>query len=249
MTNKAILTFDLEFWYNSKFLKNYIDPETYQIIDHKEKTIELLLDLLRKYDQKATFFVLGKLAEQFPELIKKIFDSGHEIASHGYSHKTIDKLSESEFEQELISSKEVTKKIIFKDPIGFRAPNFSLNEKTQWALKILKNYGFKYDASSFLKKEKSDIILRVTTRLGGIYFRILPLWVFVLIINLLKQPIVLYFHPNELFAFTPQLKSAPWLKRKIKYWGTKNAFKKFEKLLQKFKFMSVEQYLNENTAN
>jgi hypothetical protein len=85
----------------------------------------------------------------------------------------------------------------------------------------------------------------MTTNLGGIYFRALPLWLFILINNLFKKPSILYFHPNELFDFTPQLKSAPWLKRKIKYWGTKTASKKFEKLLKKFNFISIEQYLNE----
>jgi len=250
--SKAILTFDLEFWYNSKFLNNYHLRDKNQIKDHIEESTELLLDLLKKYNQRATFFVLGEVAEKYPELIKKISNLGHEIASHGYSHKTLWELDKINFEKEIQLSKNVLKNITGKEPNGFRAPNFSLNQKTEWALDILKN-DFQYDSSIHpLRSPKSaEKIIEIPTSLGGIYFRVFPLWLYILLIKIIsktKIP-VLYFHPYEFFEFVPKIKNAPWLKRKIKYWGINNAWQKFEKLMRKFDFISIEQYLNENPPN
>jgi peptidoglycan/xylan/chitin deacetylase (PgdA/CDA1 family) len=251
--SKAILTFDLEFWYNSKFLKKYLPEDKKQLEDYTKKTIMLLLDLLKKYNQRVTFFVLGQLAEKYSNLIKKISDLKHEIASHGYSHKTLWELDEKSFEGEIKLSKEIIKNIISKEPKGFRAPNFSLNKKTKWALEVLKKHNFSYDSSIHPLKPyyAQKTIKEIYPSLGGIYFRILPLGLYLLLVKILsktKIP-VLYFHPYELFESSPRLKSAPWHKRKIKYWGTKNAWKKFEKLMKKFEFISIEQYLNENPFN
>lgn len=95
------LVIDLEFWYNSEFLKGYV-PEKKS--DQLPESVIPLLTLLDRYNTRAIFAVLGMVAERHPELIKSIFDQGHEIASHGYSHKTLDKLSREEFEQEMAKS-------------------------------------------------------------------------------------------------------------------------------------------------
>ncbi len=253
MKPKAILTLDLEFWYNSKFLVNYLSKDVNQLEDYTKESIELLLDLLNKYNQRATFFVLGQLAEKYPKLIKKISDLGHEIASHGYSHRPLWDLDKESFGKEIELSKNILKNITNKEPGGFRAPNFSLNKKTKWALETLKKYNFQYDSSihplSHLKI--SDQILEIPPSLGGIYFRILPFNLYLFLIRYFsktKMPI-LYFHPYELFKSAPKIKSAPWLKRKIKYWGTKSAWGKFEKLMKKYKFISIKQCLHESATH
>jgi len=253
MKARAILTFDLEFWYNSRFLKKYLPENINQVENATKKSTESLLNLLDKYHQRATFFVLGQIAEKYPYLIKKISDLGHEISSHGYSHKALDELSKDEFEKEIQLSKNIIKNIINKEPKGFRAPNFSLNKKTRWALGILGKNGFQYDSSTHpLKFHKiSDQITEIYSSLGGIYFRVLPLWLYLFLIKYIsktKIP-VLYFHPYEFFESSPQVKTAPWWKRKIKHWGTQKAWKKFEKLMKKFVFISIEQYLNENSSH
>jgi len=247
MKSKAILTFDLEFWYNSKFLKKYLPKNTNQLEDYTKESISLLLDLLKKYNQQATFFVLGQLAEKYPKIIKKIADEGQEIACHGYSHMPLNELNQNKFGKELKISKNILKNIIGKEPKGFRAPNFSLNKKTKWALGILKKYNFQYDSSSHPLKpfKASGQFQQIPPSLGGIYFRIFPLWLYISLIKIfsrIKIP-VLYFHPYEFFKFSLEIKNAPCYKRKIKYWGTKNAWKKFERLMKKFNFISIEQYL------
>jgi len=250
---KAILTFDLEFWYNGKFFEKYLPQEKGTLGDFFKESVFPVLKILKDQNHKATFFVLGNIAEKYPLELKKIWQGGHEIASHGYSHRPLERLSVCEFEEELKRGSQIVKAIIGKKPIGFRAPNFSLNAQNTKFLKIMKDNNFVYDSSihplKFFQKIKD--FTEIYPSLGGFYFRVLPLWVYVLLIKILsrnKIP-VLYFHPYELFATTPRLKNAPLWKQKIKYWGTKNAWKKFNLLMKKFKFISVEQYLYENYTN
>ena len=245
MKPRAILTFDLEFWYNSEFLKKYLPKNLNVLPDYVKESTERILDILDKYNQKATFFVLGQLAEKYPSIIKKVFNCGHEIAFHGYSHKVLKDITKKEFEKELIWGKKIIKDITGKNPKGFRAPAFSLNNNTKWALEILKKYDFQYDSSihPFSFKKINGPILEIPPSLGGIYFRGLPLNIYIFLIKHLPKKPVLYFHPYELFDFMPKIQSCPWLKRKIKYVGTKNAFKKFEKLVQYFQFSSIENIL------
>jgi peptidoglycan-N-acetylglucosamine deacetylase len=140
------LSIDLENWYNSEFLTPYLPEEK---ADQISASIKPIIDLLDKYNTRATFFVLGTVAEQHPEIIKTIYEAGHEIASHGYSHKMLTHLTPDEFEHEIIKSVKLLENIIGKRPEGYRAASFSLNNKTKWALDILVKYGFKYDASIF----------------------------------------------------------------------------------------------------
>ncbi len=107
-----------------------------------------ILELFKKYNVKATFFTLGYIAEQFPDLIKEIDYQGHEIASHSYSHLDIRKTTKEEFEKDLKKSLEILEKITKKKVLGFRAPYFSIDEKSFWAMTILSKY-FKYDSSIF----------------------------------------------------------------------------------------------------
>ena len=255
MKSKTILTFDLEFWHNSQFLEKYSPQDKRTSDDYIKESIEPILNLLIQYNQKATFFVLGQVAEKYPEIIKQIFESGHEIASHGYSHKSLIELDENKFEKEIIKTNQIIEKIINQKPVGFRAPNFSLNQKTNWAFKILEKHNFQYDSSfhpiTIKKITNLSLVKELPPSLGGIYFRILPLKLYLSLTKLISKtnlPIV-YFHPYELFNSAPKIESAPWLKRKIKYFGTKNALVKFEKLLKKFNFISIKQYLNENPIN
>jgi hypothetical protein len=249
MKEKFILTFDLEFWYNSGFLKKYLSDGELFVADYVIESVEPILDLLDRYGHKATFFVLGRVAEKYPELIRKISDSGHEIGSHGYSHRPLDELNEKELEREVGATSDVLKRITGKDPAGFRAPNFSLCKKTGWAWKVIKKY-FQYDSSvnplSFARLPA--LATEIPPSLGGIYFRVLPLKLYLFLANLISKqnPPVLYFHPYELFEFSPKINAGPWYKRKIKYWGTKTAWKKFEKLMEKSEFVSYENFIDQS---
>jgi hypothetical protein len=98
---------------------------------------------------KATFFVLGWIAERYPHLIKEIKDHDHEIACHGYGHQLIYYQSEEEFREDIRKAKIILEDIIGEEVIGYRAPSYSITNKSQWAFEVLMEEGFKYDSSIF----------------------------------------------------------------------------------------------------
>ena len=116
-----------------------------------EQNTQIILDLFDKYDVKATFFTLGYIGEQFPDLIKEIHRKGHEIASHSYAHLDLRKNTKENVEKDLIKSINILEKIIGKEINGFRAPFFSLDSNSFWAMQIIGKY-FKYDSSIFPTK-------------------------------------------------------------------------------------------------
>jgi peptidoglycan-N-acetylglucosamine deacetylase len=143
---KNALVIDLEHWYSNEFLTEYLPAEK---VDQDIEAVMPILDLLDKYNVRATFAVLGTFAERHPELIKLIHDNGHEIQSHAYSHKTLHELGKDAFEDEIKRSIYLLESITGEGPIGFRAPSFSIDNSTKWAFEILEKYGFKYDSSIF----------------------------------------------------------------------------------------------------
>ena len=140
------LVIDLEHWHCIELLRNRV-PEN--PVDQVPESTRPILDLLDKYNIKATFAVLGTVAEQHPELIKEIYDKGHEIASHAWSHKTLHSLGKNAFEEEIKRSVEMLESITGEQPMGFRAPSFSIDNSTKWAFDVLEKHGFEYDASIF----------------------------------------------------------------------------------------------------
>lgn len=136
------LSIDWEYWWCNKFLGKVAEKETKSIV---ESSLQLL-NLLDKYNAKATFFILGITAKKHPEIVEEIFKRGHEIASHGYSHKSLLKLGKKEFEEEIKKSLNILKKYDIK---GFRAPYFSINNSNKWVFEILRKHGFEYDSSIY----------------------------------------------------------------------------------------------------
>jgi polysaccharide deacetylase family protein (PEP-CTERM system associated) len=137
------LSIDLEYWWSIEFLRSYsLEKKNDCVVE----SLNPIIKLLDSYNIRATFFVLGELAEKYPELIEEIHEKGHEIASHGYSHTALYNLTHKQFDEELKRSIDILKKY---HPIGFRAPSFSINNETRWALEALKKFGFKYDSSIF----------------------------------------------------------------------------------------------------
>lgn len=146
---KNAMVVDLEHWYSPELLRGYLPSEN---TDQDIESIRPILALFDKYNVKATFAILGSVAEKHPELIKEIYTCGHEIASHAYSHKMLHELGKEGFEEEIKRSVDLLSSITGERPIGFRAPSFSIDNSTKWAFEILEKYGFKYDASIFPAK-------------------------------------------------------------------------------------------------
>ena len=164
---------------------------------------ERILDLFERYDTKATFFTLGQVAEHYPGLVKKIHEQGHEVGVHGYDHHRFDRMDPELARSQLSRAKSLLEDLTGEEVIGHRAPAFSINEQTSWALPLLADLGFQYDSSIMPCKashygwpgfpdEVTEIrfengtsiveipmtTLKAGTRkmpfLGGSYFRLLP---------------------------------------------------------------------------
>ena len=142
--NVNILQIDVEDWYSDLDIKDW---ESYE--DRIVQSTNKLLSILKERNVQATFFVLGYVAEHFPELVEKIKDENHEIASHGYSHTPITRQTPSEFEEDLLKSIRILEKITGDKIAGYRAPQFTVVEKTSWAIDIMKKNGLEYDSSIF----------------------------------------------------------------------------------------------------
>jgi polysaccharide deacetylase family protein (PEP-CTERM system associated) len=141
-----IFSVDVEDWYQGL----EIDMDHWQGFTPRiEAGLLLLLDLLREAGTPATFFVLGFQAERTPDLVRQIAAAGHEIASHGWSHRFVYRQPPEEFRRELRRSKEMLEQIAGRPVKGYRAPFFSITACSLWALDILVEEGFSYDSSVF----------------------------------------------------------------------------------------------------
>lgn len=108
-----------------------------------------LLEQLARFEQKATFFVVGQLARAQPGLVRAMHAAGHEVASHGWDHRRIHALTPEAFRDDVLKSKDTLEQILGEPIIGYRAPTFSVVRQTGWALDVLAEEGFAYDSSVY----------------------------------------------------------------------------------------------------
>lgn len=139
------VSFDLEHWHSATLLR----PELADPVDHVTESVRTVLRLLERHGIRATFFVVGELASEYPELIARIAEAGHELGSHGHTHTPLTELSPESFERELAASVDAIRAAAGVRPAGFRAPNFSVGAGTDWAFDVLEANGFRYDSSVF----------------------------------------------------------------------------------------------------
>ena len=114
-----------------------------------ERNTEVLLERLAERGTRGTFFVLGWIAERHPALVRRIARAGHEVASHGFSHRLIYRQPLTEFREETMRSKRLLEDLIGTPVIGYRAASFSITRQSLWALDVLIDAGFRYDSSIF----------------------------------------------------------------------------------------------------
>lgn len=140
-----ILSFDIEEW---SIEKEYYGGHREKYAEY-DRLLDHILGLLGDRGIKATFFCLGKIALDFPEVVKKIDAGGHEVGSHSHAHKWINKMPPNEFREDTRSAVFALEDLIGKKVKSFRAPAFSVGESNKWAFEILSEYGIENDASIF----------------------------------------------------------------------------------------------------
>src|SRR5438093_10481458 len=141
------MTIDVEDWCKVESLGGASSRESWNGRELRvEKSTNLILEILSRNQTKATFFLLGWVAERLPHLVKAIQSQGHEIACHGYGHELIYRMNREEFDEDLKRSKAILEAITGEEVLGYRAPSFSI---TDWAIDSLMQPGFRYDSSLF----------------------------------------------------------------------------------------------------
>jgi polysaccharide deacetylase family protein (PEP-CTERM system associated) len=267
-----LLTFDIEDWFHTSALRHFIDEKRWDSLESRAiSNVRLILELLAGHQTRATFFILGWMAERYPRLMQEIDQAGHEIASHGYRHRLIYELDRDTFREYVRRSKKLLEDLTGKPVLGYRATSFSIVKDTLWALDILRESGFMYDASMF--PVRHDIygidgfprfpfvlenglieIPASTLRLGGRnlpmagggYLRLYPYWVTkkgIQSLNRSGYPAVVYLHPWELDPDCPRVANADGLTRFRQYVNLHKTKPRLKRLLADFHFTPVSDYI------
>lgn len=220
MVDTHALTIDVEHWYDATLAARppRVDPS------YAERELDSILALLERHGAHATFFVLGSLAEDLPQCVRRIAAAGHEVACHGLTHELLWQLGPARLRAEAGRARALLQDLSGQEVAGFRAPTWSLDRRTPWAPATLLALGFSYDASVFPLRtplygapgaptspyllaggggsilELPPAVLEMgPLRLpvaGGIYWRVLPAGIVSLALRG-QSPRVLYAHPWE----------------------------------------------------
>jgi len=144
------LTIDVEDYFHVSVFDGTLPRHEWPRLDSRVcRNTERLLQILESANVRATFFVLGWVAERHPDLVSRIAQSGHEIASHGYGHRLVYDQTPSAFREDVRRSKALLEESSGRPVLGFRAPSYSVTPRSLWALDVLIEEGYHYDASIF----------------------------------------------------------------------------------------------------
>jgi len=261
----TILTFDIEEWFHCDFISSNDSWVNYEVRIHNNT--DFILDILNKYNRKATFFILGWIAEKHPNVVKKIYDAGHEIGCHSMQHQLVHKFTPKNFKEDTVNALNVIENVIGEKIIMYRAPAFSITKDTPWAFEILNEVGITHDSSIFpahhdyggfpsfgnaepsiieangiLIKEFPMNIHKIFTKSivfsGGGFFRLFP---YPIIKKWTNQSdyVMTYFHPRDFDKNQPILHHLPIMRKFKSYYGIKTAGKKFDKFISDFSTTSI----------
>ena len=145
-----LLSFDVEEYFHVEAAAAGVSRDQWPCLSKRlHEPVMRILQSLADHDASATFFVLGWVARHEPQLVREIARAGHEIASHGMSHRMLNQLSPQQFRQELLDSRHLLQDTSSQPVIGYRAPTFSVTYRTAWALDELAQASYRYDSSVF----------------------------------------------------------------------------------------------------
>lgn len=144
------MTIDVEDYFQVSALEASVNRNEWENLESRvERNTRKILALFAEKNVKATFFVLGWVAERYPSLVREIVAENHELASHGYSHRLVYTQSRSEFREETFRGKALLEDISGIKVRGYRAASYSITRQSSWALDCLIEAGFEYDSSIF----------------------------------------------------------------------------------------------------
>lgn len=269
---RNVMSVDVEDWFCVHNLSRHIPYAAWDRCESRvERSTGVLLDLFGRHGVEATFFVLGWVADRFPDLVREIDRRGHELATHGYSHRLLTAMQPEEFRADLQRSLAVLAPLTGQEIRGFRAPSFSLTKRTLWALDIMREAGIRYDSSVFpvafhpdygipdaqlaphtlaglieLPMGVAEVFGRRIPCSGGGYFRLYP---YALTRSLMRhvnrqgRPVMFYLHPWEADPTQPRVSGLPRSKRFRHYNNLDKTAERLERLLSEFTFTSARRLI------
>ena len=267
------MSVDVEDWFCVHNLSRLIPYADWDKCESRvERSTGRLLELFGKHGVEATFFVLGWVADRFPDLVREIERRGHEVATHGYSHQLLTFMQPEDFRADLQRSLAALAKTTSQEVRGFRAPSFSLTNRTLWAVEILRESGIHYDSSVFpvgfhpdygigdadlrphrlaeglteLPMGVAEVLGRRVPCSGGGYFRLYPYAVTRALMRRCNQqgrPVMFYLHPWEADPEQPRVAGLSWSKRFRHYNNLDRTEERLERLLNDFAFTSARQLI------
>lgn len=261
------LSIDVEDWYHAELVRRRRPTASPRVVDATRP----ILELLDRHRRRATFFVVGDVARRHPALIEAIADRGHELGCHGMTHRPLWELGPDGLAAELAAFAALIRDVLGPGAhvTGYRAPSFSLDRTTTWAMPILARFGYRYDASVFpirtplygvagapLEPHRLGDLVEVPPAVaeiagiripigGGAYLRALPGWVMRRLVARARRvrPVVIYVHPWETDAATPRV-ALPLLARAATYVGIATALRKLSALVAALPFVSIGEVVD-----
>jgi polysaccharide deacetylase family protein (PEP-CTERM system associated) len=266
------LSVDVEDWFQVGAFERVIDRADWDGLPRRvEANTDTCLKIFATAGVKATFFTLGWVAERHPDLIRRIVDQGHELASHGWDHGRVFSMTPDVFAADIDRARKTLEDISGVRVMGYRAPSFSIDQRTPWAHEELARAGYVYSSSvapvkhdhygwpdaprfAFNPVAGSDFLeLPVTTARfagrtlaagGGGFFRMLP-YAFsrwaISQVNAAGEPGMIYFHPWEIDPGQPRVANAP-LRSKLRHYTNLSAMEgKLKRLIGDFEWGRVDE--------
>jgi polysaccharide deacetylase family protein (PEP-CTERM system associated) len=269
------LTIDVEDYFHVSAMTPYVARSDWERHDCRvEQNVERILAMLEEAGAHATFFTLGWVAERYPQLVRRVVDGGHELASHGFAHKRASEQSPEAFFSDIQLAKIVLEDIAGVEVRGYRAPSFSIGPDNAWAFECIERAGYRYsssvypvrhdhygtpDAPRFTHDVREGLLeVPVTTmRLfgrnwpagGGGYFRLMPYamsrWLLRRVNRVDQQPAIFYFHPWEIDDEQPRVPGIDARTRFRHYLNLHRTEHRLRKLLFDFEWGRVDEVLLE----
>lgn len=268
-------TCDVEDYFQVSALAPHFPPEKWDSVPCRvERNVERVLELLDGHGARGTFFTLGWIAERFPQLVRRIADAGHEVASHGYGHQRASDLTPGSFSADIRLAKAILEDITGRAVTGYRAPSFSIGTANLWAHDCIAEEGYRYsssvypvrhdhygipDAPRFPWRLPNGLVEVPITTLhlfgrnwpagGGGFFRLLPYalsrWQIAHFNTRDKRPAIFYFHPWELDPDQPRVTDATTKTRFRHYINLSRTAARLDRLLSDFSWGRADEVFSD----
>ena len=268
------MTVDVEDYFQVSAFERYIKREDWDAQSCRvERNVDRILALFDQYGVKATFFTLGWVAERYPNLVRRMTEQGHEVASHGWSHVRVTQQSPDEFRNDVVRAKALLEDTTGCEVIGYRAASYSIGANNLWALDVLRETGHRYsssiypirhdlygmpDAPRFAFQPAGDRFVEfpvTTVRIGnknlpcggGGWFRLVPYagmrWAMRRVNEVDQAAVIFYFHPWEIDPEQPRQQGIDLKTRFRHYLNLARMEKRLHRLLGDFHWGRMDEVL------